>query len=176
MKKALLLLFLLIISASCSQKKESINTSDSTLYTSSTDSENENAKRESEYNRAVSTFTKINSTEYYKKTKNNDNFFVYFGRVTCPDCLDTISELKQSVKKQDIEMFYIDTDTEEKDLDISEIRRKENINFVPSILYLEKGKAKNLFTPDDNNINQFIIDQKNSEKFSVKNKNKLNNK
>lgn len=92
------------------------------------------------YNNSVIGFTKADVKSIKNKLDNNDSFFLYIGRSTCPWCRKLISLLRDLSIKQEIEIFYLDSQDTETNAELKEFRNRYGVKYVPSILFFDKNK------------------------------------
>ncbi|MFG5426735.1 thioredoxin domain-containing protein [Enterococcus faecalis] len=85
----------------------------------------------------------VEFTEKLKEVSDKETIFVYFGRVTCPYCRSFVAELNKLLNSQSPTIFYIDTENTETNLDIQNIRKQYDVEFVPSFI---KIKNQNIDT------------------------------
>ncbi len=93
----------------------------------------------SEYENNTKNFKDTTVDEIYEKINQNDEFYIYVGRVTCEWCRLFVHYLNEYSNENNIEIYYLDstdTDTNEK---LKDFREKNNIEFVPALLYRSKG-------------------------------------
>ncbi len=102
------------------------------------------------YRNIVETLDSINSSEFEGLLKNNSNdIYIYFGRETCPACIEFINQKSTQTFFEKNSIYYINTEDTEYDDELKSIRLKYDIEFVPSILHKEDGKINKI---DINNI------------------------
>lgn len=58
-----------------------------------------NTESYSEYKQELNNLKKISVEEFQQKTERNDNFYVLWGRETCPYCVDFLPKLVKEKKK-----------------------------------------------------------------------------
>lgn len=100
----------------------------------------------SDYSNNVKSFKKIDTKKFLMKVANSDNFFIYFGRATCPYCRDFVLELKEVAEDNQINIFYLDTENTESNLELQKIREEYNVEYVPTLLYMQNGEKASSFS------------------------------
>lgn len=103
-----------------------------------------------------------------------DDIYIYVGRESCPWCCKLMPVLYEFLEENNFEMYYIDSTDTDISNDIKSFREKNNIEYVPSIIYLKNDKIYMLefdVTVDDfdkqnivvsfNNLNKKVINSTN---------------
>lgn len=98
-----------------------------------------------EYQKSIQTFDIVGISDIENKVKNDQDFILYIGRETCPDCRDFAPILSEVAKDNDLEVLYLDSTDTEKTKNLKDFRDKYNILYVPSLLISKDG---NLYTPE----------------------------
>lgn len=95
------------------------------------------------YEEAVSYFEKISIKEVKSKLENNDRFILYIGRETCPYCQRFVPKLAQAVYDTKIKVYYVDSDSDEKE-EITKFAHLKGIKTVPSLGFYRSHKLDSL--------------------------------
>lgn len=98
-----------------------------------------------EYQKSIQTFDMVGISDIENKVKKDQDFILYIGRETCPDCRDFAPILSEVAKDNDLEVLYLDSTDTEKTKNLKDFRDKYNILYVPSLLISKDG---NLYTPE----------------------------
>lgn len=94
---------------------------------------------EKRYQKYVSNFSVIQPNQL-DSIIEHETVYLYFGRATCPYCRAFVPELVSISKKNGVTIYYIDTENTDKK--IQSLREKYNIEFVPSLIKIEKSESK----------------------------------
>lgn len=92
----------------------------------------------SEYENNTKNFKEITVDEINDKINHNDEFYIYVGRVTCEWCRLFVNYLNEYSNENNIEIYYLDSTDTEVNEKIKGFREKNNIEFVPALLYYSK--------------------------------------
>lgn len=98
------------------------------------------AVAESDYAKAVKDFQEISIEDLEEKLGTDEDFILYIGRETCPYCRAFVPKLHQAAKETEIPVLYIDSE-EDPTGQLEQFRKASGIETVPSLLYIEGGKA-----------------------------------
>lgn len=100
----------------------------------------------------------IDQTELNQKISNKEQFFVYIGRDTCPDCRAFMPKLKDILSNDNKSIFYYNTEVPaSKKQEIRDYLQKFNVKSIPAILFINDGKVIDLYDcQDEKQINNFI--------------------
>lgn len=98
-----------------------------------------------EYQKSIQTFEIVGISDIDNKVKINQNFILYIGRETCPDCRVFAPILSKVAKDNDLKVLYLDSTDTEKTKNLKDFRDKYNILYLPSLLISKDG---NLYTPE----------------------------
>lgn len=98
------------------------------------------------YAHAIKKFTQVSIDELNLKLNKDDSFFIYVGRVTCPDCRKIVPTLSNISLENEIEMFYLDSEETESNVAIKEFRNKYKISSVPTIIYFYDSQNYDFIT------------------------------
>ena len=89
--------------------------------------------------------------------EENRSFFVYVGRPTCPFCNEYRPHLEETIKeKEDITVYYFDTDDNRENPYFAEVITKLGIESVPFLIYIEDGKVISMHGYEDGNTVESI--------------------
>lgn len=108
--------------------------------TKNTNKSKENIKL---YNESIDAFIKVDARQISKNIKDNKEFFLYTGRVTCPWCIKFVPSLSKIAVEEKIEILYLDSENSKKDSELKRFRDSYGIKFVPSLIYFGKSKVVN---------------------------------
>lgn len=94
---------------------------------------------EIKYRLITRTLISIDSESFKELYKEGDKGIVYFSRLTCPYCVENINQIKCLKKHTKIPIYYYDTEnpTEE----TKSIFKDNNVEYVPSILFIKDQKT-----------------------------------
>ncbi|WP_429968307.1 conjugal transfer protein TraF [Enterococcus sp. AZ046] len=97
--------------------------------------------QQKEYDENVAEFIVTTPKELEAKISDSkQNFFVYFGRSTCPYCREFVSELGPLAIDNGITIYYLDTENTQTDSEIKNLRDNLEIATVPSLLHFVSGE------------------------------------
>ena len=104
----------------------------------------------------------ITRDDLNKKISDNENFFIYIGRPTCPDCKEFKPKLQEILKDVKKQMFYYNTEVPaSQKQELREYLQTFKIESIPCILYIKDGKAIKLYDcQDTSQIQNFTYDFK----------------
>ena len=95
------------------------------------------------YEEAISYFEEIPIKEVKSKLENDDRFILYIGRKTCPYCRRFVPKLAQAVYDTKIKVYYVNSDSEEKE-EITKFAHSKGIKTVPSLGFYRSNKLDSL--------------------------------
>lgn len=95
----------------------------------------------SEYENHVSSFSKVSAPTVEDKIQNKEDFILYIGRETCPECVHFVPVLSEVAGSEKIKVLYLDSTNTEKSKELKEFRDKYEIMYVPSLLIFKEGKV-----------------------------------
>ncbi|WNX83874.1 thioredoxin family protein [Agathobaculum sp. NTUH-O15-33] len=96
-------------------------------------------------------------------TDNQLTGFIYFGRDTCPFCLEFNAYIEKAITPDISLPFYkFDTDTWREDDDFQNVLDKYNIEGIPSVILIHSDKTFTTFTPDESSSSNDLISSLNS--------------
>lgn len=98
-----------------------------------------------EYQKSIQTFDIVDISDIDNKVKKGQNFILYIGRETCPECRVFAPILSEVAKDNNLKVLYLDSTDTEKTKNLKDFRDKYNILYVPSLLI---SKGGNLYTPE----------------------------
>jgi predicted bacteriocin transport accessory protein len=108
------------------------------------------------YNNYVVDFSKIDIPTIQNKLDNNEPFFLYVGRSTCPWCRKLVPFLHELSINKKIDLFYLDSTNTDTDYELKEFRDYYGIQYVPTVIFFYKNneyeKAQLDITLDNFNI------------------------
>lgn len=93
----------------------------------------------------------INQDEFKEKISNNESFFIYIGRPTCPYCRTFMPKLEEILLETNKPIFYYNTQAPaSKKQQIRDFLRSLNVYYVPTILFFDNGNIKFSYNCADN--------------------------
>lgn len=98
---------------------------------------------EEEYLQIVSSFTPMTVDEASEKLNNQDDFFIYLGRKTCPDCRVFILQFHEAITETNTDpttIFYMDSENYKTDHVLQLFRQIHGIDTVPHLLIQKDGE------------------------------------
>ncbi len=115
----------------------------------------------SNYAKLSKEFTTVSVDEIQTKLSNNESFFLYTGRVTCPYCRIAVPILHETSKEENIEIFYLDSENTNERPDLKAFRDSHEIKTVPNFGYFDNGDNFNKIelspNGDDENYDKSFI-------------------
>lgn len=142
MKKLLLILIFIFLSG-CSFNE----TREQSPDTVQSNKVNESNK---EYELAVNSFTNISLQEAEKKISNNESFFLYIGRESCPYCQMFAPKLSDAISEMDVQIYYLNSEQVTDELE--EFMMRYEIAFVPSFIHFQDNTNLRINNLDSENI------------------------
>lgn len=112
------------------------------------------------YNENIKNTVPISSKELTQKISNlekNEEIFVYVGRPSCPYCREYSEELRQAIEETHQKVYYLESREDDKDQILEDFRDKYNIEYVPSILKIDKISFQ-IMDMETNNTIDFLSD------------------
>lgn len=96
-------------------------------------------KEASSYRYYTSSFENISVSEFYelKDMPNEEIYFVYFGRSTCPYCQKFVKGLREAAKETNTNIYYVDTEKTETSASLKKLREELSIRLVPSLVRVD---------------------------------------
>lgn len=116
-------------------------------YMEKTGDQNQLSEREeevyNEYQNYVSSFDEVTTQELNFYEEEQESFFLYAGRVTCPHCRVFVPKLynvslQSNINSGGISIRYLNTENDN-DTTMNSYREKHNIEYVPYFSYFEGG-------------------------------------
>ncbi|MGT2888109.1 thiol reductase thioredoxin [Streptococcus didelphis] len=86
------------------------------------------------YQKELKSFKKISISDLQSKMNNEEEFYLYIGRGSCPHCRAFVPKLSEVVKQRNVTVYYLDTEHASMNEDIRAFRKNYNIVFVPNAL------------------------------------------
>ncbi|MGT2754492.1 thioredoxin family protein [Streptococcus ovis] len=87
----------------------------------------------------LETYQAITLAKVEKKIQQEDSFFLYVGRPTCPHCRAFAPQLEKAIQHTQVTVYYLDTDEEEPER-IQTFAQDAAIQTVPHLTYYENGE------------------------------------
>lgn len=104
-----------------------------------------------EYQEIVENFNEISPNEISNKINNDNTFYLFIGRESCPYCRMFVPKLKQAADQNDIQIEYLNV--EDKQDNLESFAKKYNLQYVPELRFFNgseyTSKIENL---DSENI------------------------
>ena len=114
----------------------------------------------------INKFEKYSVEDIIKFQENEENFFLYTGRISCPHCRIFIPKLNHAIKKHDLYKYIKVLDSSDyktNELLIS-FREKYRIPTVPSLVYFSGKQKISELDINDNISTEEIFNYINSNK------------
>lgn len=129
------------------------------------------SQKESKNINDISSTTETNPKDIYTTTTNymnkkepqefeqiKGNTFIFFGRVTCPYCVDFVQhELSKLSAEQLKDIVYIDTESSKTNNELKEIREFLDIKTVPQFIYISADGQIKKYDIETKKLSQFIL-------------------
>ncbi|MER2226421.1 MAG: thioredoxin [Carnobacterium sp.] len=106
----------------------------------------------SNYESLVEDFEIITIAEIKEKRDDNDKFLLYIGRKTCPYCQIFAPKLHTAAEKENIKIYYLDTENISENDDTDLFLQSIELQYVPSLIYFNKINEKKFLDIDSENI------------------------
>lgn len=87
------------------------------------------------YKHATLGFSEIDIDALNKKIDNQEQFFLFTGRITCQWCRIVAPKLRSVIERKEIEMYYLNSEETEQNEMLSRFRDKYKITTVPSVIF-----------------------------------------
>ncbi|HFJ9449678.1 MULTISPECIES: thioredoxin family protein [Bacillus cereus group] len=83
----------------------------------------------------------VSNQELVQLLNNKENFSLYIGRPTCPQCKELEPILKDLLKESDRKIYYynIDDARAENEVEMKRLIKSLGVTVVPTIEYIENG-------------------------------------
>ncbi|WP_051533878.1 thioredoxin family protein [Desulfitibacter alkalitolerans] len=91
----------------------------------------------------VRDFEVVDINSIYTKMRNNEIFYLYVGRITCPWCVKFVPILHEFSEANGITILYLDSTDTETNLKLKNFRECYNIDTVPALLIYDKNQKLN---------------------------------
>lgn len=88
--------------------------------------------------RNLSTYQTISLSEVEQKIQQEEDFFLYVGRPTCPHCRSFAPQLEKAIQTTQAQVYYLNTDEEDAE-SIQNFARSASIQTVPHLAYYKEG-------------------------------------
>ena len=100
-----------------------------------------NTCHQSDYKNQISSFSQVNIQLVEDKIAKKEDFILYIGRETCPECVNFVPLLSETAREGNVTVLYLDSTNTDKSRDIKEFRDKYSITYVPSLLIHKDGRV-----------------------------------
>lgn len=111
------------------------------------------------YYHSVNTFTTISLEDLNKKLNNNEAFYLYVGRATCPWCRKIAPILSQVAESNHLNIYYLDSEGTNNNPELKKFRKKYNIKTVPAILVFSNKEKYESINFNEKENNESLKDQ-----------------
>jgi predicted bacteriocin transport accessory protein len=106
----------------------------------------ENIPGEEENDWEIPNLIKISRNELKKMMENNQDFYVYFGRPSCPDCWEFYPKFKSILEKSKIAVYYYSTEAKASEkAGMRDFIKPFGIKEVPSILHIKENAVAEIY-------------------------------
>lgn len=77
-------------------------------------------------------------------SKSREKNIILFSRDSCPQCVEYFPTIKKALKElpKDYNIYYYDTDLNRKNTDFDKVCQDLNVQYVPTIIFIEGGGVK----------------------------------
>ncbi|MDG4498977.1 thioredoxin family protein [Streptococcus suis] len=89
----------------------------------------------------ITTTVSISLEEVNNKIYNQEDFYLYVGRPTCPYCQRFFPNLEKSIKDTQVTVYYLNTD-EESNEHVKNFVSVHNIQTVPHLTFYKNGEKQ----------------------------------
>lgn len=111
-----------------------------------------NINNESEYLGLVEDFKKVSVEDINKKIDNNESFYLYVGRVTCPYCRIFVPKLHSAAENNLSQINYLDVENTTQDAEFESFLSTINLQYVPSVVFFDDEGDFDMLDIDSNKI------------------------
>lgn len=109
------------------------------------------------YKEDIKDFNELTAKEALAKIDDNESFFLYLGRDSCPYCREFAPSLDKKSKEKNITINYVDTEDAGTDLNIDSLIERYDVEFVPTLIYLsEYGNDVKFFNEKEELLGNFL--------------------
>jgi predicted bacteriocin transport accessory protein len=117
----------------------------------------ENVPGEKESDWELPNLIHVSREELGEMMENGKEFYVYFGRPSCPDCLEFYPKFKSILGKSNTEIYYYSTEAKASEKsDMSEFVKPFGLKEVPSILYIKGNMVAKIYDgQNEEDLNEF---------------------
>ena len=91
------------------------------------------------YMYGIQYFTELNVEQIEDMLKQRQTFILYTGRLTCEWCRRLVPVLSTAVRDNDVDIYYLDSENTDTDVDIKKFRDTYSIPTVPSIIFFDSN-------------------------------------
>lgn len=98
--------------------------------------------KEDVYNNQVKDLTRIEMADLNKMIEEKKTFNLYLGRENCPYCQIIAPQLVDLVKKEKVEIFYLDTLNTNEEMD--KFFKDYKLEYVPSLMVFTEGDGQEI--------------------------------
>lgn len=93
------------------------------------------------YDKNIKYFIKLKAFNWEEQLKNRDDFFVYFGKRSNPECLCFVNKLSYIARNRGVNIYYIDTSKKETNPILNKLMQELHIKQTPAFLHVKNGDA-----------------------------------
>lgn len=109
-------------------------------------------------------FQKVSASEVLEHAKTKDRWILYVGSPECPDCVDFLPQLKQIIKEEELQVFYLQANDVGDPEDFQKIRDLYDVNSIPAILIFDGNKVYHPSLPDNpDDLKKMLLPEKQGE-------------
>lgn len=117
------------------------------------------------YKNDVAFFQELTLTDAEEKIQNDESFFIYIGRESCPYCQEFVPKLAQAVKETGVIVYYLDSGKLEKTEWMNfknslEFRTIPNLTYFSNGIVMERFQNRNQVGVED--VIEFLVEMDNS--------------
>lgn len=144
-----ILLLLMFIATACDNTFEADESSER-----SGDSEEVslNLNSEADYLDLVEDFEEVNIENTTKKIEDNESFYLYVGRATCPYCRIFVPKLHSAAENNLSVINYLDVENTAQDAELESFLSTINLQYVPSLISFDEEGNFDKLDIDSHNI------------------------
>jgi predicted bacteriocin transport accessory protein len=105
----------------------------------------------------ISNLNKISRDELKEMMESNQDFYVYFGRPSCPDCREFYPKFKSILEKSKVEVYYYSTEAEASEkAEMRDFIKSFGMKGVPSIVHIKENAVAEIYDGQkDEDVKEF---------------------
>jgi predicted bacteriocin transport accessory protein len=105
----------------------------------------------------ISNLIKISRDELKEMMESDQDFYVYFGRPSCPDCREFYPKFKAILEKSKVEVYYYSTEAKASEkAEMRDFIKSLGMKGVPSIVHIKENAVAEIYDgQEDQDLKKF---------------------